>query len=184
MSVIGVVTGAFGFSGRHIAKRLLERGQSLRTLTNHPDPRSPLYPRCQVAPLDFAHPDELARNLEGAEVLYNTYWVRFAYGGIDHAQAVENTRVLIRAAERAGVRRIVHLSISNPSPAAATPYFRGKAAVEEEIRASSLSYAILRPTVLFGHGDILINNIAYLLRRFPVFAIPGKGDYKLQPIWL
>jgi len=122
--------------------------------------------------------------MAGASVLYNTYWVRFAYGNVDHAKAVENTRRLIRAAEEAGVKRIVHVSITNPSINSALPYFKGKAEVEEAVRSSALSYAILRPAVVFGQEDILINNIAWLLRRFPIFAIPGKGDYGLQPIFV
>jgi uncharacterized protein YbjT (DUF2867 family) len=177
---LNVVTGAFGFSGSYIAARLLAMGERVRTLTNHPRGGAPF----EVAPLDFRNPEELARNLAGAEVLYNTYWVRFAQGALNHQNAVENTRVLIGAAEQAGVKRIVHVSITNPSSDSPLPYFKGKAEVEELIRSSSLSYAILRPAVVFGEEDILINNIAWLLRRFPVFAIPGTGNYGLQPIFV
>jgi uncharacterized protein YbjT (DUF2867 family) len=177
---LNVVTGGFGFSGSYIAARLLAMGERVRTLTNHPRGSASL----EAAPLDFRNPEELARNMAGAEVLYNTYWVRFAQGALNHEKAVENTRVLIHAAELAGVKRIVHISITNPSSDSSLPYFRGKAAVEELIRSSSLSHAILRPAVVFGKEDILINNIAWLLRRFPVFAIPGTGNYGLQPIFV
>lgn len=177
---LSVVTGAFGFTGSYIARRLLAMGERVRTLTNHARDGA----RLQVAPLDFQDPQRLARSMAGASVLYNTYWVRFAYGNVDHAKAVENTRRLIRAAEEAGVKRIVHVSITNPSINSALPYFKGKAEVEEAVRSSALSYAILRPAVVFGQEDILINNIAWLLRRFPIFAIPGKGDYGLQPIFV
>jgi len=175
-----VVTGAFGFSGRYIAERLLAKGERVRTLTNHPYSSSQM----EVAPLDFRKPGELAESMKGAAVLYNTYWVRFAHGNVSHEKAVENTRQLVRAAELAGVKRIVHVSITNPSLDSPLPYFKGKAAVEEVIRSSSLSYAILRPAVVFGDEDILINNIAWLLRRFPWFAIPGRGDCGLQPIFV
>lgn len=177
---INLVTGAFGFSGRYIAERLLANGERVRTLTNHPRDGTAF----ESAPLNFRDPRELARSMAGATVLYNTYWVRFAYGEVDHKMAVENTRLLIRAAEQAGVKRIVHISITNPSSDSPLPYFKGKAQVEETIRSSSLSYAILRPAVVFGKEDILINNIAWLLRRFPVFAVPGRGDYGLQPIFV
>lgn len=122
--------------------------------------------------------------MRGARVLYNTYWIRFSYGGLTHEGAVDNTKALIRAAEAAGVKRIVHVSITNPSLDSPLPYFRGKAEVQQAIQSSSLSYAILRPAVLFGEGDILINNIAFMLRRFPLFAIPGSGDYHIQPIFV
>jgi uncharacterized protein YbjT (DUF2867 family) len=179
-----VVTGAFGFSGQQIAKRLLLRGEKVRTLTNHPQHEGPLFGRIEVFPLEFGNPEQLTESLRGASVLYNTYWVRFAHGGLSHAQAVENTKTLIRAAEAAGVKRIVHVSITNPSIDSPLPYFKGKAEVEQAIQSSSLSYAILRPAVLFGEGDILINNIAYMLRRFPFFAIPGSGEYHVQPIFV
>jgi NADH dehydrogenase len=177
---LSVVTGGFGFTGSYIARRLFAMGERVRTLTNHV-PKNAAF---EAAPLNFQDTAGLVRSMAGASVLYNTYWVRFAYGEIDHAKAVDNTRRLIRAAEQAGVKRIVHVSITNPSLDSPLPYFKGKWEVEDAIRSSSLSYAILRPAVVFGKEDILINNIAWLLRRFPVFAIPGTGDYGLQPIFV
>jgi uncharacterized protein YbjT (DUF2867 family) len=97
---------------------------------------------------------------------------------------VENTRILVQAAARAGVRRIVHISITNPSADSPLPYFWGKAANEKSVIESGMSYAILRPTVLFGKEDVLINNIAWILRRFPLFALPGDGSYRLQPVYV
>jgi uncharacterized protein YbjT (DUF2867 family) len=181
---VSVVTGAFGFSGRQIAQRLLRRGEHVRTLTNHPRPDLPIYRRVQVLPMNFAEPEELAASMRGAGVLYNTYWVRFPYGETTHERAVRNTAALIQAAEAAGVRRIVHISIANPSLESPLTYYRGKAEVEQMIRQSSLSYAILRPAVLFGDDGILINNIAFLLRHSPFFAIPGSGRYRIQPIFV
>jgi NADH dehydrogenase len=179
---VDVVTGAFGFSGKYITARLLRMGHRVRTLTNHPS--GTWDGRIEVAPLDFSDPQTLVGGVRGAKVLYNSYWVRFAYNHLTHHTAVANTKRLIRAAEEAGIERIVHISITNPSLDSPLPYFRGKAEVEAEICASKLSYAILRPAVLFGDEDILINNIAWMLRRFPLFAIPGKGGYGLQPIFV
>ena len=179
-----VVTGAFGFSGQRIAEKLILRGEKVRTLTNHPQPGSPLFGRVQVAPLDFTDTQQLTESMRGASVLYNTYWIRFSYGGLSHERAVDNTKVLIHAAEAAGVKRIVHVSITNPSLDSRLPYFRGKAELEQAIQSLSLSYAILRPAVLFGEGDILINYIAFMLKRFPLFAIPGSGEYHVQPIFV
>ena len=183
-AIRSVVTGAFGFSGQQIAKRLLLRGEKVRTLTNHPQPESPLFGRVQVFPLDFADTKQLTESMRGASVLYNTYWIRFSHGGLSHQGAVQNTKALIHAAEAAGLRRIVHVSITNPSIDSPLSYFKGKAELERAIQSSSLSYAILRPAVLFGEGDILINNIAYMLKRFPLFAIPGSGEYHVQPIFV
>lgn len=179
-----VTTGAFGYSGRYIARRLLAQGVAVRTLTNSSARPPELAGRVEVHPLAFSDPDRLAASLAGAEVLYNTYWVRFDHKKFSHDLAVENTLALFAAARQAGVRRVVHTSITNPSEDSPLPYFSGKARLEGALRRSGLSYAILRPTVLFGIEDILVNNIAWMLRRFPVFGVFGKGDYRLQPIYV
>ncbi len=181
---ISVVTGAFGYTGKYIARRLLDQGSRVRTLTRTPVYRSPFGDHVEVRPLDFGDPSGLAASLEGADILYNTYWVRFARGGVTHDTAVENSRALLRAAVEAGVRRVVHVSITNATQDSPLPYFRGKALVETAVRDSGLSYAIVRPTVLFSPEDILINNIAWFLRRFPLFPIPGRGGYPVQPVFV
>lgn len=137
-----------------------------------------------MKPFAFDRPADLARSLEGVSTLYNTYWVRFEHGGVTFEQAIRHTLALFDAARQAGVRRIVHLSITGADLASALPYFRGKGRVEAALRAGGLSHAILRPTVIFGREDILINNIAWLLRRFPIFAVPGDGRYPVQPVYV
>jgi uncharacterized protein YbjT (DUF2867 family) len=178
-----LVTGAFGYSGAVIARDLLAAGHRVRTLTGHPG-RAPAGTPVDVRPLDFADPGALERDLRGVHTLYNTYWIRFPRGGATHYTAVANSRVLFDAAARAGVRRVVHVSITHADdPAAARySYFRGKAAVEEHLKGTGIPYAIARPSVLFGGDSVLLNNIAWLLRRLPVFAIGGSGDYRLRPI--
>lgn len=178
------ITGAFSYTGKYLAQILLERGCDIRTLTNHPDASSPLAPKIRVIPYIFNAPEKLAESLAGCDVLVNTYWVRFPRGEMTFERAVENSRILIRAAKFAGVRRIVHVSIANPLLDSPLGYYKGKAQVEDAVRESGLSFAILRPTVIFGRGDILINNIAWFVRHFPVFAVPGDGSYRIQPIFV
>jgi NADH dehydrogenase len=175
------VTGAFSYTGKFVTKRLLARGDEVITLTNHPNRPDPFHGQVKAFPLDF---DEagMAKSLQGAEVLVNTYWVRFDKDSNTQPRAVENTHKLVNAAKAAGVKRIVHVSIANPSADSPLPYSGGKAANEKAVIDSGLSYAIIRPTVLVGHEDILINNIAFLLRRLPFFLIPGDGSYGIQPV--
>ena len=177
-----VVTGASGYTGRYITRLLLSRGRRVKTLTGHPSRTSPFGDQIESALFNFDRPDELARSLEGAGTVFNTYWIRFPYGGQTFDGAVANTRVMIAAASRAGVRKFVHISVTNATTSP-LPYFRGKAMVEAALKESALSYAIIRPALIFGVEDILLNNIAWLLRRFPFFAIPGRGDYRVQPIF-
>ncbi|NWF63670.1 MAG: NAD(P)H-binding protein [Chloroflexi bacterium] len=177
------VTGAFSYTGKYIAGQLLKKGEEVITLTNHPNRPNPFNGRIKAFPLNFANESELTENLCGADVLVNTYWVRFDNGTNTQPQAVKNTKTLINAAAQAGLKRIVHISIANPSADSHLPYYWGKAANEKAVIESGISYAILRPTVLFGGGeDILINNIAFLLRHSPFFFIPGDGSYGIQPV--
>ena len=179
-----VVTGAFGYSGKYIAKRLLAEGQRVRTLTNSMQRPNPFGNQVEAYPYNLDSPDDLVESLRGAEVLYNTYWVRFNYSFFKYQSAVRNTLILFEAAHKAGVKRIIHIGITNPSKDSPLEYFAGKARLEEALRAFDFSYAILRPTVLFGKEDILINNIAWTLRHLPVFGLFGDGSYRLQPIYV
>ena len=182
MGAVHLVTGAFGYSGSYIAQRLLAAGRTVRTLTRSPDRAHELAGRVEVFPLDFEDAAGLARALDGVDVLYNTYWVRFSRAGFSQTEAVLNVSRLFAAASGACVRRVVHVSITNPSLDSPWEYFRGKARMERALQGSGLAHSILRPAVLFGGADVLINNIAWMLRRFPVFGVFGAGDYELQPI--
>ncbi len=183
-SELHAVTGAFGYTGRYIAAQLLARGHRVITLTNSLHKSNPFGERVQAFPFNWDHPQRLTETLRGVRVFYNTYWVRFNYRAFSHAQAVKHTLLLFEAARKAGVERIVHVSITNPALDSPYEYFRGKAILEKALQESGLSYAILRPTVIFGKEDILINNIAWAIRNLPVMAVFGDGAYRLQPIYV
>jgi uncharacterized protein YbjT (DUF2867 family) len=178
---VDVVTGAFSYSGGAIARELLAAGRHVRTITGHPE-RAPKDSPISAHTLTFDEPETLVEAMSGATTLYNTYWVRFAHRDTDHGLAVANSRTLFEAARTAGIQRIVHVSITNPSLDSPMPYFRGKALVEQLLVATGVSHAILRPAILFGRSDVLVNNIAWLLRRLPIFAIGGRGDYRIRGI--
>jgi nucleoside-diphosphate-sugar epimerase len=178
------VTGAFGYSGKYIAQNLLAAGHKVVTFTNSTHCEESLHARIRVCPFHFERPERLIEDLRGVEVLYNTYWIRFNHRAFSHAEAVRNTCILFEAAKKAGVARIVHISVTNPSVDSDLEYFRGKGELELLLKQTGISHSILRPTVLFGKEDILINNIAWMLRRFPAFGVFGDGEYRLQPIYV
>jgi uncharacterized protein YbjT (DUF2867 family) len=179
---VNAVTGVFSYTGRAIAEELLSRGEPVRTLSRTDAPGDPLRDKVEVAPLRFDA--TLEESLRAVGTLYNTYWVRFKRGLVDFDDAVANTIALFEAARRAGVQRIVHVSVANADRADDLPYFRGKHQIEKWLAASGLRHAVVRPTLVFGPNDILLNNIAWIVRRSPVFVVPGRGDYRLQPVSL
>src|SRR5271168_1840453 len=180
---VDLVTGAFSYSGSHIARRLLESGRGVRTLTFHPDRAHSLRASVETCAYRFDDPTALTRSLEGVSTLYNTYWVRFDHGRTSFASTIEQSRMLFYAARSAGVQRIVHVSIANPSIESPLPYFRGKALVEYALAQAGVPHSIVRPTWVFGgERDVLANNIAWILRQMPVFALPGSGAYPVQPV--
>jgi len=181
MATADVVTGAFSYTGSFIARRLIAAGHQVRTLTNNPSPPPDLSDKVASAPLNFEDADSLVRFMRGADTLYNTYWIHSNYGADAFGAAVQRSKKLFAAARVAGIRRCVHLSIANPG-ASRHAYYTSKAELEEALRSAGMSYAIVRPTLVYGEGDVLINNIAWVLRHFPVFAIPGDGAYRLQPV--
>ncbi|HEY6398158.1 MAG TPA: NAD(P)H-binding protein, partial [Solirubrobacteraceae bacterium] len=180
---LDLVTGAFSNTGAGVAQRLIDSGRAVRTLTFHPNRAHPLRASVQALPYQFDDPAALGRSLEGVSTLYNTYWVRYEHDGVTFARAVANSRILFDAARRAGVGRIVHVSVSNPSVDSRLGYFRGKALVEHALGEAGVPYSIVRPTWIFGGcSEVLANNIAWILRRFPIFALPGSGRYPVQPV--
>lgn len=181
-----IVTGAFSFTGKYIARRLLADGKRVRTLTNHPEWRDPASAEAEIeaVPYNFNNPDALTASLRGATAVYSTYWVRFSRGAATYDQAVRNIATLVRAAEAAGVQTFVHIGVSNAREDAPWPYFRGKARADAVVMASAMTHCIIRPTIVFGKEDVLVNNIAWMLRTFPVYAIPGSGAYRLQPVYV
>ncbi len=181
---LNVVTGAFSYTGKYIARRLLATGKRVKTLTGHPDRENPFGEQVSVAPLNFGDPEKITKSLQGATTLYNTYWIRFPRGHVTFDTALENTRTLVRAAKEAGVRRIVHISVTNADPGAPLAYYRAKGLVEQAVEESSVSYALVRPPMLFGPADILFNNLAWVLSHMPVFAVPGNGRYRVQPVFV
>ena len=181
---MNVVTGAFGYIGKYIARQLLDQGQGVKTITTHPNKPSPFGSNVEAYPYNFDRPDLLVQSLRGASTLYNTYLIRFEYGSVSFGRAVQNTTTLFRCAREAGISKIVHISVTHASVGSQLPYYRGKGLQERALLESGAAYSIVRPTLVFGREDILINNIAWLIRKFPVFPIFGSGDYFVQPVFV
>jgi uncharacterized protein YbjT (DUF2867 family) len=179
-----VVTGSFGYIGKYITRKLISSGKRVKTITTHPDKPNPFGNDVKAYPYNFDTPELLISILKGCDTLFNTYWVRFNYGKWSLEKALRNTDILFDSARKAGIRKIVHISVTNPSESDALPYYRGKALQEKMLKELGISYSIIRPTLVFGKEDILVNNIAWTIRKFPFVPIFGSGDYKVQPVFV
>jgi uncharacterized protein YbjT (DUF2867 family) len=178
--LVVLITGASGFIGGAVAERLVDRAE-IRGLTSHPG-KNRFGDRVRSFAYDFNDPRRMTVAFDGVDVFVNSYYVRFNYGRLTFADAVERSRALITLAKLAGVGRIVHVSVSNASEASDLPYYSNKGRIERIVAESGIDYTILRPALVVGPGDILVNNIAYFLRRLPVFTIFGDGSYRAQPM--
>ena len=181
MSVV-LITGASGYIGGAVAERLVDCAE-VRSLTSHPA-KNRFGDRVHSFPYDFEHPERMADAFRGVDVFVNSYYVRFNYGRVRFEQAVERSRQLFALARTAGVRKVVHVSVSNASEESDLPYYRNKGRIERIVRDSGIEHTILRPALVVGPNDILVNNIAYFLRRLPVFTMFGAGRHRVQPITL
>jgi uncharacterized protein YbjT (DUF2867 family) len=179
-----IVTGSFGYIGKYITQELISSGRRVKTITTHPDKPNPFGNDVKAYPYSFDNPELLISILKGCDTLFNTYWVRFNYGKSSFEKALRNTYILFDSAKKAGIKKIVHISVTNSSESDALPYYRGKALQEKMLKELGISYGIIRPTLVFGAEDILINNIAWTIRRFPLVPIFGSGDYKVQPVFV
>jgi len=182
--MLNVVTGSFGYIGKYITRKLLELGEEVKTITTHPDKPNPFGNAVKAFAYKFDNPKELTKSLQGAETLYNTYWIRFEYDNQTYQQTIKNTITLFNCAKEAGIKRIVHISVTNASVNSDLPYYAGKAEQENALINSDVPYNIVRPTLVFGDEDILVNNIAWLIRKFPLFPIFGDGAYRVQPVFV
>ena len=161
------ITGVLGYSGRYMAEEAMKHGHDVQGLTGSMNRANPH--QFPLKPLCWNDSEQLVLSLQGCDVLLNTYWVRFNHARFTHEQAVKNSLVLFHAAREAGVRRIVHVSITHPDRNSGLPYFRGKAVLEDALASLGVSCSILRPAVLFG-------------RIYSSTIWPGRcGDLPLSP---
>ena len=181
------VTGATGFVGRHISAVLARRGHTIRALVRNPSRARTLETfGVELVPGDLADAAALSTLTHGAHAVVHLVGIIVETGRATfHAVHVEGTRRLLEAARGAGVGRFVHMSaVGARDEAGATRYHRTKWQAEELVRASGLSHAVFRPSIINGPENVPIRTIARLHRWSPVVPVFGDGRFPTQPVWV
>jgi uncharacterized protein YbjT (DUF2867 family) len=178
------VIGATGFVGSHLVPHLVERGHEVIAISRT-GRRLPAWDAAVEARAADVTRDDLVQALRGAEAAVHLVAIPRETGGRRFEEVnVRGTQRVVEAAERIGLRRLVHLSVLGVVDDPKLAYLRSKARAEASVRESSLDWVVLRPSLLFGPGDGFFNLVKTTLRWWSpgIVAIPGRGDTRFQPL--
>lgn len=182
--MIVAVVGATGFVGSHLVPHLVEAGHRVIAVSRD-GRRLPEWPeRVEARAADVAG-EGVDAALAGADgVVHLVAIPRESKGRTFDEVNVRGTQRVVEAAERAGVKRLVHLSVLGVSDDEKLDYLHSKWRGEQAVRASSLDWVVLRPSLMFGEGDGFFNIVKKTLRWWSpgIVAIPGRGDARFQPL--
>lgn len=172
------ITGATGFVGSHLAHRLESEGHELVLIARRP--------RVDDAPLhvtDLTDMNELSELFHDCDAVAHCAGINRELGGQTYSRVhVAGTRNVVKAAQRAAVKRIVLVSFLRARPHCGSPYHESKWAAEEIVRGSGLAYTILKAGVIYGRGDHMLDHLSHALHTFPVFALVGLQDKTVRPL--
>jgi NADH dehydrogenase len=184
------VTGASGFIGRYVVKRLATRGVVIAAVSRYAETAKFLRPMGdvgQIATLRASLQDEaaLAATVQGADSVVNLVGILHEFG-VQRFDAVhhEGAARLARIARAAGVKRFVHVSALGADPGSPAAYARSKAAGEAAVRAAFPEAVILRPSIVFGPEDKFFNRFAEMAQRLPALPLIGGGGTRMQPVYV
>jgi nucleoside-diphosphate-sugar epimerase len=180
------ITGGTGFVGGHLAARLCQQGHQVvlvaRGIDQRPWARQVLQlPGATLVPVGIGDADGLAHAFAGCQAVAHCAGINRQRGGQTYqAVHIQGTANVVRAAERAGVRRLALLSFLRARPGCGSAYHESKWAAEELVRACTLEWTVLKPGMMFGVGDHMLDHLSHALHTFPVFA--GVGPWRVRPL--
>ncbi|GAC1455202.1 MAG: complex I NDUFA9 subunit family protein [Candidatus Limnocylindrales bacterium] len=179
------ITGANGFVGRNILALLLEDSPAadLRAIVRTPAQAAAELPSADldIRVADVTRADTLRGVFDGCDAVIHTVAIPTERHGSFAAVNVAGTRNVVAEAERAGVRRLVHLSAIGASATSPYPFLQSKGEGEDAVTGSRLGAVVLRPSILFGPGDDFFPRLGFAL-HFPVVPVPGHGQARFQPL--
>ena len=181
-----LVTGGTGFVGSHLIKRMRAEGLPVRAIVRNPDKARGLTDLgVEVLRGDVSDQASLDKAAEGVErIVHLVGIIQESSGATFQTVHVDGTRNLLEAAKKNHVRHFFYQSALGTRPNAKSEYHRTKWAAEELVRASGISYTILRPSLIYGPGDQFTIRLAEMIRLSPLLPVVGSGKSKIQPIFI
>jgi len=181
-----LVTGSTGFVGSHLIKRLRRDGIKVRALVRTPSKAQALKDiGAEVVAGDIADRESLETAFAGVErVIHLVGIIQEAPGVTFTAVHVDGTRNLLEASKKAGVRHFVYQSALGTRPGARSQYHQTKWEAEELVRASGMAFTIVRPSLIYGPGDLFTLRLSDMIRLSPVLPVIGSGRSKIQPVYI
>lgn len=175
------ITGGTGFIGRHLAEELRAEGHEVVALGSQASAVK-AGPKKGALRIGLDDVDKLAEAFAGCDVVAHCAGINREIGRETYQRVhVEGTRHVVTAAKQAGVRKIVFISFLRARPECGSKYHESKWTAEEIVRASGLDYTILKPGVIYGKGDHMLDHLSHAFHTFPVFAFVGMKDQLVRP---
>lgn len=178
------LTGATGFVGGHLLKRLLREGHEVRCLVRSGAWAARLAGQgAKPFPGDILEPQTVVAGMKGADAVIQLVGIIKEIGAATFERVhFEGAKNVIDVAKQNGIRKFIQMSALGVRPNARSRYHQTKYRAEEYLKGSGLEYTIFRPSVIFGPGDGFVNLVADLVRKAPIVPLPGGGHNRLQPV--
>ncbi|MGH9549853.1 MAG: NAD(P)H-binding protein, partial [Terriglobales bacterium] len=180
------ITGGTGFVGRHFAELIAGEGHEVVLIARGQDKRDRSVERMQharIAHVDVADVDALADAFACCDAVAHCAGINREIGDQTYQKVhIDGTRCVVDAARRAGVARVALISFLRARPNAASPYHTSKFAAEEIVRNSGIEYTILKPGVIYGKGDHMLDHLSHVFYTVPLFGLVGFEDKECAPV--
>lgn len=179
------ITGGTGFVGGHLARALAAQGHDVVLVSRRAkkEGASQFPPGTTFAHIGLDDEEALATAFAGCDAVAHCAGINREIGTQTYENVhVQGTRHVVNAAQRAGVKKIVFLSFLRARPDCGSAYHESKWAGEEMIRASGLDYTVLKPGVIYGRGDHMLDHLSHAFFTFPIFALVGLKDQLVRPL--
>jgi uncharacterized protein YbjT (DUF2867 family) len=181
-----LVTGATGFVGSNLVRRLRHDDIAVRALVRNPAKGQALKDiGVDIAEGDVSDKASLEKAVAGCErVVHLVGIIQETPGATFRTVHVDGTRNVLDAAQKAGVRQVFYQSALGTRPGAKSMYHRTKWEAEELVRAGTIPYTILRPSIIYGPGDRFTMRLSDMIKRSPVLPVIGTGRSRVQPLYI